>query len=271
MQILNSPAPSRDVRIVLFDFDGTLSLIRSGWMQLMSAMMMEELIALRTGEDRALLLLTVEDVIWRLTGKDTILQMSALADLVRERNGVAKQPQAYLEVFALRLAKTAGARVEELRQGAGLPEKCLMPGARAFIEFLYSRGLQLYLASGTDESAVREEMTLLALDSFFEGRIYGAKPSANGFSKLQIIHRITHAIGFEAQHLVSFGDGPAETESVHAAGATTVGIAGLEPECLEMDPWKCDRLAACGADILLPNFLHMEMWAATVLGSNYKI
>jgi len=43
-------ASAAQTRVVLFDFDGTLSLIRSGWMDVMVPMMVEILRDLHTGE-----------------------------------------------------------------------------------------------------------------------------------------------------------------------------------------------------------------------------
>ena len=39
-----------DARVALFDFDGTISLIRSGWVDVMVPMMVEILVELKTGE-----------------------------------------------------------------------------------------------------------------------------------------------------------------------------------------------------------------------------
>ena len=47
------PASLAQPRAVLFDFDGTLSLIRTGWMEVMIPMMVEILAELRTGEAEA--------------------------------------------------------------------------------------------------------------------------------------------------------------------------------------------------------------------------
>ncbi len=45
------PAVSAErARVALFDFDGTLSLIRAGWTDVMVPMMVEILLDLRTGE-----------------------------------------------------------------------------------------------------------------------------------------------------------------------------------------------------------------------------
>ncbi|MGD0438392.1 MAG: HAD family hydrolase, partial [Bryobacteraceae bacterium] len=80
-------ASARHARVVLFDFDGTLSLIRSGWMNVMVPMMVEILLALKTGETEQQLRDVVEEFVWRLTGKETIYQMLALAAAVEARGG----------------------------------------------------------------------------------------------------------------------------------------------------------------------------------------
>src|SRR5215469_5338275 len=68
-------APAVRPRVALFDFDGTLSLIRSGWVDVMVPMMVEILFDLKTGESEGELYSIVEDFVWRLTGKETIYQM----------------------------------------------------------------------------------------------------------------------------------------------------------------------------------------------------
>src|ERR1700758_1248260 len=86
---------ARNARVVLFDFDGTLSLIRSGWMNVMVPMMVQILAELKTGESEEDLRGVVEDFVWRLTGKETIYQMIALADAVEARGGKPLEPLAY--------------------------------------------------------------------------------------------------------------------------------------------------------------------------------
>ena len=72
-------------RVVLFDFDGTLSLIRSGWVEVMVPLMVEVLADLRSGETLPEIQAMVEDSVLRLNGKQTIYQMIALAEQVRQR------------------------------------------------------------------------------------------------------------------------------------------------------------------------------------------
>ena len=58
-------ATAAHARVALFDFDGTLSLIRSGWVDVMVPMMVEILADLKTGESEAELRAMVEDFVWR--------------------------------------------------------------------------------------------------------------------------------------------------------------------------------------------------------------
>ena len=92
-------ASARNARVVLFDFDGTLSLIRSGWMKVMVPMMVEILAGLKTGEKEAELQAVVEEFVWRLTGKETIYQMIALAEAVEVRGGKPLEASAYKKMY----------------------------------------------------------------------------------------------------------------------------------------------------------------------------
>src|ERR1035441_10859562 len=78
-------------RIAVFDFDGTVSLIRAGWVEIMVSMMLEVLTALHTGESQDDLRGVVEPSIWRLTGKDTLYQTIALAEQVTLRGGTRSE------------------------------------------------------------------------------------------------------------------------------------------------------------------------------------
>jgi len=88
-------ASAARARFVLFDFDGSLSLIRTGWLGVMTPMMVEALAELKTGETEAQLRQVVEEFVWRLTGEDTVYQMMALAEEVGRRGGVPLDPLAY--------------------------------------------------------------------------------------------------------------------------------------------------------------------------------
>ena len=95
MEILNPDLPRGRFRSVLFDFDGTLSLIREGWPQIMIPMMVEVLRGTGTSETDSQLTAAVEEFVMRLNGRQTIYQMMQLADEVRKRGGQPREPLAY--------------------------------------------------------------------------------------------------------------------------------------------------------------------------------
>src|SRR3954469_25787035 len=143
IETIHPGAASPDARIAIFDFDGTVVLIRSGWHDIMVSMMMETLTALHTGESEEELRCLIEAFIWKNTGKDTLYQMIALADAVAERGGEPPDAQAYKQRFLARLFEVSGRRIQELREGLGAPDKYLVPGTRLMLEDLRGRGLSL--------------------------------------------------------------------------------------------------------------------------------
>ncbi len=256
-------ATAHRARVVLFDFDGTLSLIRSGWMNVMVPMMVEILAALNTGETEAELRTVVEDFVWRLTGKETIYQMMAFADAVAARGGRPLEPLAYKQMYLDLLWERIKNRVEDLRKGNASPEDYLVPGARALLESLRERGLKMYLASGTDEIYMKEEARLLDISRYFDGGVYGALDDYKSFSKAILIQRILSSAEYRGDEFLGFGDGYVEIEEVKKVGGVTVGVASTEPQCQIVDQWKRQRLIGVGADYIVPNFLaHPQLMAA---------
>lgn len=248
---------AKKARIGIFDFDGTVSLIRSGWMDVMAPMMVEMLLDLKTGESEDELRRVVEDFIWRLTGKQTVYQMIELAEQIRKRGGQPLDPLVYKKMFLDRLNDRIRYRLEELRAGQVSPEKYLVPGTRELVEALRARGLVLYLASGTDQQYMREEARLLDMDRYFDG-VYGALDDYQSFSKKLLIQRLLAAPGVRGEEFLGFGDGYVEIENIKEVGGVAVGVATAEPECRVVDEWKRQRLAGVGADFIVPNFLCRE-------------
>ncbi len=62
-------ASAAGAKVALFDFDGTISIIRSGWIDVMAPMMVEILLDLKTGEAEAELDSLVREFIWRTTAQ----------------------------------------------------------------------------------------------------------------------------------------------------------------------------------------------------------
>jgi len=266
VEILHANASAARARVGLFDFDGTLSLIRSGWVDVMVPMMVEILMGLQTGESESDLRALVEDFVARLTGEQTIYQMMELARQVELRGGKPLEPLAYKHMYHEKLMANIEYRRQDLRRGVASPEKYLVPGARAFLESLRDRGLKLYCASGTDEVYTREEADLLEIQDYFQGGIYGAQDDYKSFSKEILIQRMISGLECQGDELLGFGDGFVEIKNVKDVGGIAVGLATAEPDCQAVDPWKRQRLASVGADFIVPNFLSREELLGVLFG-----
>ena len=251
--------------VALFDFDGTLSLIRSGWVDVMVPMMVEILLDLNTGESEAALRQIVNEFVWRLTGKETIYQMMEFAAQVQARGGAAREPLEYKKMYLDLLWTKIRGRIEELQKGHASPEQYLVPGARALLERLHSRGLTMYLASGTDHVYMSEEARLLDVARYFSGGVQGARDDWS-FSKKILVQRILSGSGVTGRDILGFGDGYVEIEEVKLAGGTAVGVATTEPACQDVDAWKRERLIGVGADFIVPNFSRCDELVGMLFG-----
>jgi phosphoglycolate phosphatase len=264
IEILRPGVSAERARVALFDFDGTISTIRSGWVEVMVPMMVEILAELKTGESEQQLTDIVREFVGRLTGKQTIYQMIELADHVERRGGQPLEPVAYKRMYLDRLWQKIEYRVEELRSGHVSPEKYLVPGSRQLLERLKDRGIRLYLASGTDHEYMTEEARLLDVTRYFDGGVYGALDDYQSFSKGILIARIISSAEASGDELLGFGDGYVEIEEVKKVGGVAVGVATDEPDCRGIDEWKRQRLIGVGADVIIPNYLHADELFATL-------
>jgi phosphoglycolate phosphatase len=243
---------------VMFDFDGTLVLMRAGWMPVMLDMMMETLSSL--GPDPAVLRDQAEDYVARLTGSDTLVQMEAFASHVRSLGGSPRSAADYKSEFLDRVNHARDARVAALRQGAIGADDLMVPGSRALLDSLRAADIPLFLASGTAHEVVAEEAKLLDIERYFDG-IYGSAPA--NFTKRELLaHLISN--GTPAARILTFGDGRVEIEDTREIGGTAVGVATDEPDCLEVDAKKRVWLIRAGADFIIPNYLEADL--LSVLG-----
>jgi phosphoglycolate phosphatase len=255
IECLHPGVSARRARVALFDFDGTLSLIRTGWVDVMVPMMVEILTDLKTGETEHELTALVEDFVARLTGEQTVYQMIELARQVELRGGKPLAPLAYKKIYNDRLMARIEYRRVELQQGRVGPEKYVVPGTHALLEAFRERGLKMYCASGTDQVYTTEEAQLIQVDHYFNGGIYGALDDYKNFSKEILIQKMITSLECRGEELIGFGDGYVEIKNVKDAGGIAVGVATAEPECQVVDEWKRKRLVSVGADFIIPNFV----------------
>lgn len=246
--------PHERLTHVLFDFDGTLSLLREGWPEVMVGLFMEVLPALPGETEDQRRTLCFEDIM-RLNGKQTIYQMIQLADRIRERGGAPREPLAYKHEYLQRLETKIAERKESVRTGKRSPDDFLVRGSRTLLDLLQKRNVNLYLASGTDEPLVKEEARLLHLDHYFAPHIYGALDDYKRFSKKMVIERILRENAVEGSQLLAFGDGYVEIQNTVEVGGLAIAVASDEAgPSGRFDAWKRERLLGVGAQIVIPDF-----------------
>ncbi|MSQ94737.1 MAG: HAD family hydrolase [Gemmataceae bacterium] len=267
IEILRPDFPRGHFRFVLFDFDGTLSLIREGWPQVMIPMMVEVLRATGTPEDDATLTASVEDFVMRLNGRQTIYQMMQLAEEVQKRGGKPLEPLAYKHEYHRRLMQRIQGRLDALASGQATPADWSVPGSHAMLSRLQERGLTLYLASGTDIAFVRREAELLGVAKFFGEHIYGALDDYQNFSKKMVIERILKENQLRGEELLGFGDGFVEIEEVKRVGGVAVAVASDEVKREGIHAWKRDRLVKAGADVVIGDYRRTDWLVEYLLGN----
>jgi len=261
IEVVQKRQSSRVIRAALFDFDGTLSLIREGWQNVMVPYFCEELekAADPNKETTAEIERVVRDFVDKITGKQTIYQCMQLAEEIKARGGTPLEPLEYKKEYLRRLQLRIQNRVDRLASGDARPDDFVVPGARRFLSLLRDSGVKLYLASGTDERYVKQEADLLQLTPFFDGGVYGAQDDYKTFSKALVIERLLKANQIDGAELVGFGDGYVEIENVRGVGGYAVGVATNEAAPGQgVDQWKRGRLLAAGAAAIVPDFGRSE-------------
>jgi phosphoglycolate phosphatase-like HAD superfamily hydrolase len=245
-----NPAPGR-LRFTVFDFDGTLSLLRAGWQRVMADLMVETLQAAPRAETEAQLRNRTAGPIYGLAGRPTLIQMQWLVDEVRQRGGTPQTAESYRHEYLVRLSKRVRHRAD-LEAGRQPPERFRLPGALEFVAALHARSVACCIASGTDETAVREEATLLGFAPLIAD-VRGAREDGSDAKRVVIDH-LTAKHRLSIGELAVFGDGPAEIEYARAASGLAIGVASTEDERAGIDGRKRSLLIAAGADVIIPDF-----------------
>lgn len=254
------------IRHALFDFDGTLSLIRAGWQEVMVSHCSWELSRTPAAESRQELEQVCREFITRLTGAQTIYQMMELEKQVARRGGEPLPASTYKGQYLDRLQRRIGHRLAALEEGREPAAAYLVRNSLSLLRGLAQRGATCHLASGTDHHHVVAEAGLLGLVPFFGDRIYGAREDFRAFSKRKVIEDILGANGGRGGALAVFGDGYVEISAAVEAGALAIGIASRESGGAGMDPWKKKRLLEVGAHILVPDWQEAGLLLGHIFG-----
>lgn len=257
LEIINDVTNKHTFKAALFDFDGTLSLIREGWQEIMIPYFFEEfcesLPNKNETDDEAIKLIT--DFVDALTGKQTIFQCMQLKEEIEVRGGKAKEAIEYKNEYLRRLFLKIESKREGLANGTISPSELLVKGAVEFLTALQKNGIDIYCASGTDQPQVIEEAKLLGLDKFFGKNIFGALDEhAEQCSKELVIKGLLESNNILGENLLSFGDGFVEIELVKNVGGYTIAVATDEQNQCGVNEYKRKRLLAAGADAVIPDF-----------------
>ena len=258
MQVIRPEHPRGDFTAAIFDFDGTLSLLRRNWQDVMIPMMVDLLAETGASESREQLHAVVEEFVMRCNVRQTIYQMMQLAEEIATRGGQALEPLDYKHQYHDLLWTEVGRRIDSVASGATPAEEMTVPRAKAVLAALRERGLTLYLASGTDLHYVKNELAVLELDEFFGPRVYGALDDYKKFSKAMIIEQIIRDTHTPGERIVGFGDGFVEIEEVKKVGGLAVGVASNEETREGINVWKSDRLIQAGADLIIGDYRGLD-------------
>ena len=255
VELVRSPPRRGRFRAAVFDFDGTVSLIREGWSGIMAGLGLELLREQNLADDPdGPHLVALEDAMLRLSGKPSIFQMRRLAGIIAEKGGTPGDPDAYLREFLTRVLALADGRKADLRSGAVPPAAWTVRGSHEVLDELRRRGIVLYLASGTDLAFVREEAGMLGLTEFFDDRIYAPADNTPNFGKKDVIAMVLREHGIGGDQLLGFGDGYSETVEVRAVDGFMVGVASREPDLPGVHELKRAMLSEIGADVIVADY-----------------
>ncbi len=237
------------------DWDGTTSLSRGGWADIMAGLYAEQLPRL-AGENDAARHEFARAELMTLNGQPSIHQMAHLAALVERRGESADTAEKYHDEFQRRLGDAVRGRLKRVREEPPGTDSLLVRGVRAFFELLSARGIALTLATGSVLHEVRHETELLDVARYFDAMHGPHSLDDRDFSKRAIIANLLSEHGVDGATLLAFGDGPVEIRETKAVGGIAIAVASDEENhgSGRMDPAKRETLLAAGADGVIADF-----------------
>ncbi len=264
IEICSGTIVAGDYKILhaVFDHDGTISLLRTGWEEVMEEMMLQAIMGKNPDgnaqKKKERILSRVKNYINKSTGIQTIRQMEALAEMVSEFGIIEHKniltPSAYKQIFLDQLMIRIQKKISAVREGERPAEYYIVAGALQFLKTLQQRGIRLYLVSGTDEEYVELEARLLGYASLFDGGIFGARDSLKEDTKKWLMKNIIHENNLKGREIMVVGDGPVEIRECRKRGGLAIGVASDEKNKHGVNQSKRTRLIQAGADLIIPDF-----------------
>ncbi|MFO7974669.1 MAG: HAD hydrolase-like protein [Candidatus Hydrogenedentota bacterium] len=242
---------------ILFDFDGTVSLLREGWQLVMGPMMVEMIAGEGSAEALPEIESEVREYIEDSTGIQTILQMERLVEMVKSHGNVPEEnildAQGYKQIYNDRLMERVNQRIRELENGSLTPEDVTLRGAFDFLQRVSQKDVILYIFSGTDREDVRNEARLVGVAPYFQ-EIWGALREYKDYNKEMVLREIIAKNDLHGSEVLIIGDGPVEIRNAKDNDCVAIGVASDEIRGHGWNMDKYPRLVKAGADIMIPDF-----------------
>ncbi len=255
---------SSNASVGLFDFDGTLSDEQIGWPNLMVAVNASFLVALTNPhmDYKKAVNYVIQDI-EKTIGIPTYMQMKNLGTLIAGNGykGGQIDPLLFKNVYNDTLIAMVESRHKHIKNRGGNVQDLLIPGALDLLKAIqvYLKD-GIYLASGSDVDAVVESIENLGLSEYFpRERIAGAGSlGPEDDAKEAVIQKLLNEKGYEANQLVTFGDGVPEIYYTYVAGGVSVGVLTRDESHYEGRGHftviqKEERLRRAGAHIIVNN------------------
>ncbi|MDR3234085.1 MAG: haloacid dehalogenase-like hydrolase [Planctomycetaceae bacterium] len=260
LEITGLSCPVKMPKAVMFDFDGTTSVLREGWHEILTNYFVTLLQATPKGKTQNAAELTqlVHRSIEPNIGKLPLFQFYTLIELLKQyglkqHGGQIADAEFYLADYYRSLLAVVEERHGQLRSGRN-PDELMLPGTVAVLDMFRRRNVKRYLVSGTEQEFIRKDCELLQITEYFDGGIFGGTKDIESSSKKAVITRIISENGIKGSELISFGDGQTETREVKAVGGFAVGVASNEDTLDGINQWKRRQLIEAGADWIIPHF-----------------
>ena len=257
------PFDGSNISTVLFDFDGTLSRERDGWINLMvatnSAALAQAVPDIPVEEAVESVIQDIEATI----GIPTYQQMSRLVNEIVKRGGKNLPAQRYKDVYNHALQSMVNAIHQKLFNRELSLADLRVPGALKLLgEFKKRFGADaLFLASGTDIRPIQNSVKLLGYDEFFGDRIIasGSTNNAEDCAKQLVIEQLVRDRNLQPGQLLCFGDGVPEIEKTNRIGGICVGVLTPDRSHYENQGYftiekKRERLIRAGVHLLVDEF-----------------
>lgn len=247
-------APTGQFTLAAVDFDGTMSLIRIGWQQVMHSVMKAALYDYHP--NHAHIDTDIRTYIAHSTGQPSIIQMAWVDEQVMLYGGPHRGAQYYLDQFSNAMKSQIDDRVAAITDES-TADAFMVPGARRFLHALAERNIRIALVSGTEHHHLVRESAALRIDSYFDAGIYGPGTHAPGFTKHDAIAQLVARYNVAPGAFISIGDGPVEIKAGKALGGYSLAVASDEHGGgLDID--KRQHLLDAGADAVVAHFTHLD-------------